>query len=1501
MVMSMLKTNEFEKKEFYKWLSEQISSRQLSDYVSAFSLIDNHYRQNGLLTVGIFDTRDIDTLKKILSNIIRGKEFKQKYPNKAVVAKLGLSYYIKYLERTMLLSAGPNSLINESLKCNARSNIEETVIKMVDGKSINKKANIRKVVSSELENHSECEAKESYMRTLHCEHKVNYTNKEESENLQIKSASSNDEWSLLDFLDNKNVKYVDKTKKGGCVWIIGGYELTPIIEECREHGVNFRFSERGGLASGKKPAWWVRLKENRVVKSESHSCGVATDKADYAKALEAGAIFENWLLNKNYSKTNIKSIINDIKVCVRIAEIQQINNVNLLHARNSNEIKPAINTLSKTESFRRLDSKHNFKYTKSLEQLVAALSEWEKEIQSTESRVAVNNVKIQANEDLSKKTIPIEFKVAYDDHNSKHTLNQKEQDHEGEMVGEKSSRSDSLHKEEERGKLSLNTVEFKKDLLKPDGIHNQVIVIKGDRDIHDTIMQDNPSVQNRPQISDHNNGVKSTEKSLSGVIIKTKITATRESDSLITNRNENKEQESTFEKEVSQKQDSVNHAETERIISDQRKSKSLQRTAYSEDDSQNEPSDKGRQTSNDKYQQDRTSLLSEEQRTFEEIFEVEKENYEEDSIENLNLHVRAINALARRKIFTVKDFLMMTPQDLFESKSLGVKSFNEIVNSVDEYCSTYRNTKTEYVSQSMLETRAKLIGCKEDVFAYRWDVLSERYNDDVKVSEALQNLSLIDINLLEVCKNQCNTVEYLRKALSSFYNQYLPDDLQVYAIEKDAKLIPQDRLNHLIRGYIFAYTDDANIESCLKNQLTSQDMTVRNYIIGVKKNRFSDEKFKTICRFIRWLSFDLYKDLTDVLENMHLSDREMIVVTLRGNGKTLEQVGQQVGVTRERVRQIESKVERRFAQQLRVTNLIRKLYAEKSENVVLTRADCRAYFGEESDVFLNLLRITKFVDYEYDSDYDVFVIAKTSVKESILEFMDTVPESFSEEKLVSIQNRGITEYGLTVDLIQRAINDRYTKSGRFYSTSKITLKTIYNAVLREFYPDGIHVYDENELLGFRKHVHEMFGDVDLPENNRALTAGICRDGMTILCGRGKYKLTQKQYMPDALAKKIKKYIDRSKNNVFFMNTIFYEFQDELVDVGVDNKYYLQGILKSLYGDIYYFRRDYLMKNDVDTSIHGLIQDYVKKNKYPVSKEDIMRKFPGVTEIVIAMALSDKSFIKLWGRYMNASSLQFSPKEMKTIDGIMQKMVFQGNGYAYSKDIYAELIKRIPYALSRNSINLPYELLSVLGYIYSKKCIISRPYIALRGVEIGKTSERMDEFICNDSVVSISAITAYAKRIHMTIYSTLTFLEGYFDKYLLVNSKQIASYDYIGINQEAMEEVDQILQTEVYNTMAIRELQCINQLPHINVNWNEWLIFSIINVVSEKLEVATSDPIMKRAIPLISPKGKMNNNYDVSSMDKDYQGDLQSEQSIDNLDDMLEEFIEELFDDIDFDN
>jgi hypothetical protein len=80
-----------------------------------------------------------------------------------------------------------------------------------------------------------------------------------SKRTQIKQASPVKAWSLLEYLDSKKVRYVDKTNKGGCVWIIGGPELAPVVEECKKHGICFKYSERGGLASGQKPAWWVRL------------------------------------------------------------------------------------------------------------------------------------------------------------------------------------------------------------------------------------------------------------------------------------------------------------------------------------------------------------------------------------------------------------------------------------------------------------------------------------------------------------------------------------------------------------------------------------------------------------------------------------------------------------------------------------------------------------------------------------------------------------------------------------------------------------------------------------------------------------------------------------------------------------------------------------------------------------------------------------------------------------------------------------------------------------------------------------------------------------------------------------------------------------------------------------------------------------------------------------------------------------------------------------------
>ena len=104
--------------------------------------------------------------------------------------------------------------------------------------------------------------------------------------------------------------------------------------------------------------------------------------------------------------------------------------------------------------------------------------------------------------------------------------------------------------------------------------------------------------------------------------------------------------------------------------------------------------------------------------------------------------------------------------------------------------------------------------------------------------------------------------------------------------------------------------------------------------------------------------------------------------------------------------------------------------------------------------------------------------------------------------------------------------------------------------------------------------------------------------------------------------------------------MLFTYRDELSAEGVDNKYYLQGILKELFGDELVFRRDYVSKNKEFPSIYSSIISFIKKSKYPVSKKEIKDAFPGITDIVINMAIDDEEILNFFGEYLHASRLVF---------------------------------------------------------------------------------------------------------------------------------------------------------------------------------------------------------------------------------------------------------------------
>ncbi|MGN1027450.1 MAG: DUF559 domain-containing protein [Faecousia sp.] len=63
---------------------------------------------------------------------------------------------------------------------------------------------------------------------------------------------------IIALLKKCNVRYVDKRSRNGALWLIGGSELKPVIEEAKALGFYFQFKESGGKATKGAPGWWAK-------------------------------------------------------------------------------------------------------------------------------------------------------------------------------------------------------------------------------------------------------------------------------------------------------------------------------------------------------------------------------------------------------------------------------------------------------------------------------------------------------------------------------------------------------------------------------------------------------------------------------------------------------------------------------------------------------------------------------------------------------------------------------------------------------------------------------------------------------------------------------------------------------------------------------------------------------------------------------------------------------------------------------------------------------------------------------------------------------------------------------------------------------------------------------------------------------------------------------------------------------------------------------------------
>jgi hypothetical protein len=69
---------------------------------------------------------------------------------------------------------------------------------------------------------------------------------------------------LLGYLQEKQLEIIDKRASGGGLWVVGGTELAPLMEELKTRGIAFTLAPQGGRASRHRPAWFTKWAESQA-------------------------------------------------------------------------------------------------------------------------------------------------------------------------------------------------------------------------------------------------------------------------------------------------------------------------------------------------------------------------------------------------------------------------------------------------------------------------------------------------------------------------------------------------------------------------------------------------------------------------------------------------------------------------------------------------------------------------------------------------------------------------------------------------------------------------------------------------------------------------------------------------------------------------------------------------------------------------------------------------------------------------------------------------------------------------------------------------------------------------------------------------------------------------------------------------------------------------------------------------------------------------------------
>ncbi len=370
-----------------------------------------------------------------------------------------------------------------------------------------------------------------------------------------------------------------------------------------------------------------------------------------------------------------------------------------------------------------------------------------------------------------------------------------------------------------------------------------------------------------------------------------------------------------------------------------------------------------------------------------------------DKISVLNLSTRSYNALMREGICSINDLLSHSKDDINKIRNLGVKSIEEIVNVIDEL-NTYRLEIYSDVKEN--EKRPLKTFVRNDGLKY-FDVEIEELSLSVRAYNCLKSdgvnyysqlINKLAEELIAIPNmGQKSLVEIEDKRTNFEPQLYMDENPTVCPTLEDARfrlfsaiserisMKPKEFFESFEKIYLrYVSENDAlsNIDILLdKNFIRCiyEDNRIKSginlYILhSIKESQYGCNEDHLLSRMPDYLRFSeiLNESLNDLINSnsidlvyddrfiavydrfieeaqIYLNDKEYDIVVQRTLGKTLEEVGQTKQVTRERIRQIESKAIKKLNKV--GAKFKEDIYSDIFTRYVISKDDFKIAFSDE--------------------------------------------------------------------------------------------------------------------------------------------------------------------------------------------------------------------------------------------------------------------------------------------------------------------------------------------------------------------------------------------------------------------------------------------------------------------------------------------------------------------------------------------------------------------------